>query len=77
MVAHAQDLFPPKCLQRKWNKIWHAVDAANYMRSLDHQGIVFKVMDKKAPSTKVFVAQIEAIMETQMARRAVLIDPLS
>jgi paired amphipathic helix protein Sin3a len=57
-----------KRAQREWNKIWRAVDAANYSRSLDHQGITFKMADKKALTTKAFVAQIEAIMETQMAR---------
>ena len=65
-----------KRAQREWNKIWRAVDAANYARSLDHQGITFKTTDKKALTTKAFVAQIEAIMETQMARRAALVDPL-
>jgi paired amphipathic helix protein Sin3a len=65
-----------KRAQREWNKIWRAVDAANYARSLDHQGITFKMADKKALTTKAFVAQIEAHMETQMARRAALIDPL-
>jgi paired amphipathic helix protein Sin3a len=65
-----------KRAQREWNKIWRAVDAANYSRSLDHQGITFKMADKKALTTKAFVAQIEAIMETQMARRAALVDPL-
>ena len=65
-----------KRAQREWNKIWRAVDAANYARSLDHQGITFKMTDKKALTTKAFVAQIEAIMETQMARRAALVDPL-
>jgi paired amphipathic helix protein Sin3a len=65
-----------KRAQREWNKIWRAVDGANYARSLDHQGITFKTGDKKALTTKAFVAQIEAIMETQMARRAALVDPL-
>ncbi|KAH9983794.1 hypothetical protein BJV74DRAFT_878832 [Russula compacta] len=65
-----------KRAQREWNKIWRAVDASNYARSLDHQGITFKTADKKALTSKAFVAQIEAIMETQMARRAALVDPL-
>ncbi|KAN0116479.1 hypothetical protein V8E52_005860 [Russula decolorans] len=65
-----------KRAQREWNKIWRAVDASNYARSLDHQGITFKMADKKALTAKAFVAQIEAIMETQMARRAALVDPL-
>ncbi|KAH9179056.1 hypothetical protein EDB89DRAFT_2217542 [Lactarius sanguifluus] len=65
-----------KRAQREWNKIWRAVDLANYARSLDHQGITSKTADKKALTAKAFVAQIEAIMETQMARRAALVDPL-
>lgn len=65
-----------KRAQREWNKIWRAVDLANYARSLDHQGIISKIADKKALTSKAFVAQIEAIMETQMARRAALVDPL-
>ena len=47
------------------------------MRLLDHQGIVFKMTDKKVPSTKTFVMQIEAVMEMQMARHTALVDPLS
>ena len=65
-----------KRAQREWNKIWRAVDVANYARSLDHQGITSKTTDKKALTAKSFVAQIEAMMETQMARRAALVDPL-
>jgi paired amphipathic helix protein Sin3a len=65
-----------KRAQREWNKIWRAVDVANYARSLDHQGITSKTTDKKALTAKSFIAQIEAIMETQMARRAALVDPL-
>ena len=65
-----------KRAQREWNKIWREVDASNYARTLDHQGITFKTADKKALTSKAFVAQIEAIMETQMARRAALVDPL-
>ena len=65
-----------KRAQREWNKIWRAVDVANYARSLDHQGIISKTTDKKALTAKAFVAQIEAIMETQMVRRAALVDPL-
>jgi paired amphipathic helix protein Sin3a len=65
-----------KRAQREWNKIWRAVDVANYARSLDHQGITSKTTDKKSLTPKAFAAQIEAIMETQMARRAALVDPL-
>ena len=65
-----------KRAQREWNKVWREVDARNYLKSLDHQGITFKAADKKAISTKAFVSQIEAARDEQMAKRASLIDPL-
>ena len=49
---------------------------ANYMRLLGHQGIMFKMMFKKALSTKAFATQIKAVMEVQMAHRAALMDLL-
>ncbi|KAJ7219971.1 histone deacetylase complex, SIN3 component [Mycena pura] len=65
-----------KRAQREWNKVWREVDARNYSKSLDHQGISFKTTDKKAITTKAFVNQIETAREEQMAKRAALIDPL-
>ncbi|KAG5651812.1 hypothetical protein H0H81_007335 [Sphagnurus paluster] len=65
-----------KRAQREWNKVWREVDARNYIKSLDHQGIYFKAADKKAITIKAFVNQIEAAREEQMAKRASLIDPL-
>ncbi|KAJ6544852.1 hypothetical protein DFH09DRAFT_1172920 [Mycena vulgaris] len=65
-----------KRAQREWNKVWREVDARNYSKSLDHQGIIFKTADKKAITTKAFVNQIETAREEQMAKRASLIDPL-
>jgi paired amphipathic helix protein Sin3a len=65
-----------KRAQREWNKVWKEVDAKNYYKSLDHQGITFKATDKKAITPKTFVSQIEAARDEQMAKRAALIDPL-
>ncbi|KAG6865545.1 hypothetical protein C0991_001549 [Blastosporella zonata] len=65
-----------KRAQREWNKVWREVDARNYTKSLDHQGIFFKTTDKRANTAKAFVSQIEAAREEQMAKRASLIDPL-
>jgi paired amphipathic helix protein Sin3a len=65
-----------KRAQREWNKVWREVDARNYTKSLDHQGIFFKMTDKKTITTKAFVNQIEAAREEQMAKRASYIDPL-
>lgn len=65
-----------KKAQREWNKVWREVDARNYQKSLDHQGINFKVNDKKAITVKTFVNQIESVRGEQMVKRAALIDPL-
>ena len=65
-----------KRAQREWNKVWREVDAKNYHKSLDHQGITFKAADKKAMSAKAFVTQIEAARDEQIGKRASLIDPL-
>ncbi|KAG6809875.1 hypothetical protein H0H92_014314 [Tricholoma furcatifolium] len=62
--------------QREWNKVWREVDARNYVRALDAQGIAFKVLDKKALAARALVSQIEAAREEQIATRAALIDPL-
>ena len=65
-----------KRAQREWNKVWKEVDARNYYKSLDHQGITFKAADKKAITPKTFINQIEAARDEQIAKRAALIDPL-
>ena len=65
-----------KRAQREWNKVWREVDAQNYNKALDHQSIAFKAADKKALTAKAFVSQIEAVVEEQMAKRAMLVDPL-
>lgn len=65
-----------KRAQREWNKVWREVDARNYYKSLDHQGIVFKAADKKATTSKAFISQIEAARAEQVAKRAAYIDPL-
>ena len=45
--------------QREWNRIWREVDARNFYKSLDHQGISFKQNDKKYITSKSLVAEIE------------------
>lgn len=65
-----------KRAQREWNKVWKEVDARNYYKSLDHQGITFKAADKKAITAKTFMSQIEAARDEQLAKRAALADPL-
>ncbi|RIA87755.1 hypothetical protein C1645_776535 [Glomus cerebriforme] len=48
-----------KRARREWNKIWREIDAKNYYKSLDHQGITFKNDDKKALTPKYLIAEIE------------------
>jgi paired amphipathic helix protein Sin3a len=61
--------------QREWNKVWREVDARNFYKSLDHQGITFKVTDKKSLTTKALVSQIEIVRDEQMSGRGALLDP--
>ncbi|KAI8976122.1 Sin3 family co-repressor-domain-containing protein [Pilobolus umbonatus] len=46
-----------KRAQREWNKIWREVEAKNYWKSLDYQGITFKMTDRKAMSTRFLISQ--------------------
>ncbi|MCO5589723.1 hypothetical protein L7F22_043691 [Adiantum nelumboides] len=61
-----------KRCQREWNKVWREVDARNYYKSLDHQGVNFKSSDKKAITSKAFVAEIESRRIQQIQRRLAL-----
>ncbi|KAF7312114.1 Histone deacetylase complex, SIN3 component [Mycena indigotica] len=51
--------------QREWSRTWREVDAKNFYKSLDHQGINFKQNDKKNITAKYFVADIEAQKSSQ------------
>jgi paired amphipathic helix protein Sin3a len=64
-----------KRAQREWNKVWREVDAKNFYKSLDHQGVTFKANDKKAIATKSLVAEIEALRREQNHRRETALDP--
>ncbi|GAC71740.1 gluconate kinase [Moesziomyces antarcticus T-34] len=63
-----------KRAQREWNKVWREVDARNYYKSLDHQGVNFKTSDKKAITAKAFIAEIEA-RKLQQQQRRLSLDP--
>ncbi|KAI9014417.1 hypothetical protein CLU79DRAFT_767523 [Phycomyces nitens] len=54
-----------KRAQREWNKIWREVEAKNYWKSLDYQGITFKSSDRKAITAKALVAEIESLRKDQ------------
>lgn len=52
--------------QREWSRTWREVDSKNFYKSLDHQGVGFKINDKKCITAKHFVADIEAIKTEQL-----------
>ncbi|KAJ9093958.1 hypothetical protein QFC20_007014 [Naganishia adeliensis] len=58
-----------KRAQREWNKVWREVDAKNFYKSLDHQGVVFKANDKKVISQKTMIAEVEALRKEQTQKR--------
>jgi paired amphipathic helix protein Sin3a len=55
--------------QRDWNRTWRDVDARNFYKSLDHQGIIFKANDKKNITAKYFVTEIEILKAKQAGSR--------
>jgi paired amphipathic helix protein Sin3a len=55
--------------QREWSRTWREVDARNFYKSLDHQGISYKANDKKAITAKHFVGDIERIKIDQLKAR--------
>ncbi|KAI9263846.1 hypothetical protein EDC94DRAFT_517900, partial [Helicostylum pulchrum] len=54
-----------KRAQREWNKIWREVEAKNYWKSLDYQGITFKMTDRKAMTTRHLVSEAETVRSNQ------------
>ena len=47
--------------QREWNKVWREIDAKNFYKSLDHQGINFKNNDKKSLMSKTLIQEAETL----------------
>ena len=46
-------------IQREWNKVWNAVNADNYRKSLDYRGSEFKTSDRKALTPKSMVSSVK------------------
>ncbi|KAI0639840.1 hypothetical protein C8Q77DRAFT_1083126 [Trametes polyzona] len=55
--------------QREWNRTWREIDAKNFYKALDHQGITFKQNDKKNITAKHFVLEIENAKAAQVKER--------
>ncbi|MBW0489565.1 hypothetical protein O181_029280 [Austropuccinia psidii MF-1] len=60
---------------RDWNRVWKDVDAKNYWKALDHQGISFKAIDKKMIGNKNLINEIELIKREQQQKRNLLLNP--
>ncbi|EIE76470.1 hypothetical protein RO3G_01174 [Rhizopus delemar RA 99-880] len=58
-----------KRAQREWNKIWRELDAKNFYRALDYQGITFKSNDRKAMAPKALVSEIEHMLQQQKKKK--------
>jgi paired amphipathic helix protein Sin3a len=58
--------------QREWNKVWREIDAKNFSKALDHQGINFKVTDRKAILTKSLINEIEVLQLEQKEKKSTL-----
>ncbi|BGP01202.1 hypothetical protein NBRC10513v2_002153 [Rhodotorula toruloides] len=59
-----------KRAEREWNKVWREVDAKNFYRALDHQGIPFKAIDKKTTTTsKSLTTEIETLRRDKQQKR--------
>lgn len=54
---------------REWNRVWREVDAKNFYRSIDHQGLTFKTNDKKTTTSKYLVSEIETLRKDQQQKR--------
>ncbi|GAA6061549.1 hypothetical protein JCM10212_001081, partial [Sporobolomyces blumeae] len=59
-----------KRAEKEWNKVWREVDAKNFYRALDHQGIPFKALDKKLTTTsKALTNEIEGLRRDKLQKR--------
>ncbi|TFK94930.1 hypothetical protein K466DRAFT_475201 [Polyporus arcularius HHB13444] len=54
--------------QREWNRTWREIDAKNFYKALDHQGISFKQNDKKTITAKHFFNEIEKAKKAAVER---------
>lgn len=59
---------------REWGRMWKEVDAKNFYKSLDHQGLVFKSNDKKVITAKHFVNYVETVKLEQKERLEAELD---
>jgi len=56
-------------LQRDWNRVWRDVHLKNYYKALDHQGIEFKLADRRNFALRTLVSELEAAQAEQIKLR--------
>lgn len=59
-----------KRAQREWNKVWREIDYKNFSKALDHQGINFKVSDRKVVVQKYLINEIEILHHEQREKKS-------
>jgi paired amphipathic helix protein Sin3a len=57
-------------IQREWNKVWREIDQKNFSKALDHQGINFKLADRKAILQKSLINEIEILQHEQQDKKS-------
>ncbi|KIY50623.1 hypothetical protein FISHEDRAFT_39019 [Fistulina hepatica ATCC 64428] len=55
--------------QREWSRTWKEVDAKNFYKAIDHQGVNFKQTDKKAITVKSFIGDVETRRKSMIEGR--------
>jgi histone deacetylase complex regulatory component SIN3 len=56
--------------KREWNKVWRDIDMKNFSKALDHQGINFKLSDRKAILSKSMITEIETLQHEQQEKKS-------
>ncbi|CAA20757.2 Clr6 I prime and Rpd3L histone deacetylase complex subunit Pst1 [Schizosaccharomyces pombe] len=54
-----------RSLQNHWNELWHDIEEKNFYRSLDHQGVSFKSVDKKSTTPKFLISELRNLAQQQ------------
>ncbi|ORY91047.1 hypothetical protein BCR43DRAFT_463715 [Syncephalastrum racemosum] len=60
--------------QHEWNKVWREMDAKNFYRALDYQGLTFKSNDRKAMATKSLIAELETLHDEYRSQDKALVS---
>lgn len=65
-----------KRAHREWNKVWRDTEQKVYLKSLDHQGLIFKQTDKKYLTTRQLVSEIMTTKKKQSNKWLNILTPI-